>query len=43
MTDTLCLIEVNLPLVEASAQSAREKTILHGHISMLHGGCCVMR
>ncbi len=45
MTDNRRLIEVNLPLVEVSAQSAREKSIRpvcvlrtgrHGHISTLH-------
>lgn len=44
MTDDRRLIEVNLPpvlrrlegLVEVSAQSAREKSIRHGHISTLH-------
>jgi putative DNA methylase len=30
------LIEVSLPLVKVSAQSAREKSIRHGHISTLH-------
>jgi len=30
------LIEVALPLKEVSAQSAREKSIRHGHISTLH-------
>ncbi len=30
------LIEVSLPLAEISAQSAREKSIRHGHISTLH-------
>lgn len=36
MTDDRRLIEVNLPLVEISAQSSREKSIRHGHISTLH-------
>ena len=31
-----CLIEVALPLKEVSEQSAREKSIRHGHISTLH-------
>jgi putative DNA methylase len=35
MTDKR-LIEVSLPLAEISAQSAREKSIRHGHISTLH-------
>jgi putative DNA methylase len=30
------LIEVNIPLTEISAQSSREKSIRHGHISTLH-------
>jgi len=30
------LIEVALPLKEVSEQSAREKSIRHGHISTLH-------
>jgi len=30
------LIEVSLPLKPISAQSAREKSIRHGHISTLH-------
>ena len=30
------LIEVALPLKEVSAQSARKKSIRHGHISTLH-------
>jgi putative DNA methylase len=30
------LIEVSLPLRAVSAQSAREKSIRHGHISTLH-------
>ena len=30
------LIEVSLPLKEVSEQSAREKSIRHGHISTLH-------
>ena len=30
------LIEVALPLKEVSGQSAREKSIRHGHISTLH-------
>jgi putative DNA methylase len=30
------LIEVSLPLAQISAQSAREKSIRHGHISTLH-------
>jgi putative DNA methylase len=30
------LIEVSLPLAEISTQSAREKSIRHGHISTLH-------
>ncbi len=30
------LIEVALPLKEMSEQSAREKSIRHGHISTLH-------
>jgi len=30
------LIEVSLPLKAISAQSAREKSIRHGHISTLH-------
>jgi putative DNA methylase len=30
------LIEVAVPLREASAQSAREKSIRHRHISTLH-------
>ena len=30
------LIEVALPLKEVSVQSAREKSIRHGHISTLH-------
>jgi putative DNA methylase len=30
------LIEISLPLAEISAQSAREKSIRHGHISTLH-------
>jgi putative DNA methylase len=30
------LIEVTLPLAEISVQSAREKSIRHGHISTLH-------
>lgn len=30
------LIEVALPLKEVSEQSAREKTVRHGHISNLH-------
>ena len=30
------LIEVSLPLKDISAQSAREKSIRHGHISTLH-------
>src|SRR5438094_2934930 len=30
------LIEVTLPLKEVSEQSAREKSIRHGHISTLH-------
>src|SRR5438046_5446230 len=30
------LIEVALPLKEVSAESAREKSIRHGHISTLH-------
>ncbi len=36
MTQNRRLIEVNLPLVEISAQSSREKSIRHGHISTLH-------
>jgi hypothetical protein len=32
------LIEVALPLKEVSEQSAREKSIRHGHISTLHFG-----
>ncbi len=37
MTDTnKRLIEVSLPLAEISKQSAREKSIRHGHISTLH-------
>jgi adenine-specific DNA methylase len=31
-----CLIEVSLSLKPISAQSAREKSIRHGHISALH-------
>jgi len=30
------LIEVSLPLQAISAQSAREESIRHGHISTLH-------
>ncbi|MHA1401958.1 MAG: DUF1156 domain-containing protein, partial [Candidatus Heimdallarchaeaceae archaeon] len=30
------LIEDSIPLVEISAESAREKSIRHGHISTLH-------
>ena len=30
------LIEVALPLKEVSEESAREKSIRHGHISTLH-------
>ena len=30
------LIELSLPLEAISAQSAREKSIRHGHISTLH-------
>ncbi len=30
------LIEFSIPLDEISAQSAREKSIRHGHISTLH-------
>jgi putative DNA methylase len=33
---TLRLIEVSLPLARLSEQSAREKSIRHGHISTLH-------
>jgi hypothetical protein len=33
------LIEVSLPLKAISAQSAREKSIRHGHISTLHIWC----
>jgi putative DNA methylase len=29
-------IELSIPLDEISAQSAREKSIRHGHISTLH-------
>ena len=32
------LIELSIPLDEISAQSAREKSIRHGHISTLHRG-----
>lgn len=35
------LIEVDLPLVEVSAQSAREKPIRHGHISTLMAGTII--
>jgi adenine-specific DNA methylase len=31
-----CLIEVALPLKKVSEQSAREKSIRHGHIPTLH-------
>jgi adenine-specific DNA methylase len=30
------LIEISLPLAKISEQSAREKSIRHGHISTLH-------
>jgi putative DNA methylase len=33
---TCRLIELSLPLDAISAQSAREKSIRHGHISTLH-------
>ncbi|MBU0491437.1 MAG: DUF1156 domain-containing protein [Chloroflexi bacterium] len=36
MTTRKRLIEVSLPLAAISAQSAREKSIRHGHISTLH-------
>ncbi len=36
MSDIRRLIEVALPLKEVSEQSAREKSIRHGHISTLH-------
>ena len=35
-SDRKRLIEVSLPLKAISAQSAREKSIRHGHISTLH-------
>jgi putative DNA methylase len=36
MSSNRCLIEFSLPLDAISAQSAREKSIRHGHISTLH-------
>ena len=36
MTHQKRLIEVSLPLAKISEQSAREKSIRHGHISTLH-------
>ena len=36
MTSYRRLIEVSIPLDAISAQSAREKSIRHGHISTLH-------
>lgn len=31
-----CLIEVAMPVREVSAESVRDKSIRHGHISTLH-------
>jgi hypothetical protein len=36
LTDRKHLIELSIPLDVISAQSAREKSIRHGHISTLH-------
>lgn len=36
MTDEKRLIEVDFPVKEVSAESTREKSIRHGHISTLH-------
>jgi adenine-specific DNA methylase len=34
--DCPCLIEVALPIREISAESVRDKSLRHGHISTLH-------